>query len=255
VKQLLHIFFRKANTLKLTLGRCSNWPSIILAKCSVRNELDLLLFRDGFRLRVMPPLKQTWGEVFEPAIADIYGIANVNPDLIIDVGANIGAFACRAAFLHPGATIHAFEPSPLHANLLRENAKLNNLRNITSHTNAVTKNGRDVIFSRLGMGGSSGLFFHEGGDSASIKSVSLDCVDFSHSRFLFLKLDCEGAEGEIIEWVCANAVNLPPRILIACEYHHWCPIPQQQIFHALMQTGFNAVGKILFDENYIFASR
>lgn len=224
-------------------------------KCRLRHDLDLLRFRDGFRLKITQPFRQTWGEVFEPAIADVYGIANANPDLIIDVGANIGAFACRAAFLHPSAIIHAFEPSLPHANLLSENVELNKLLNIISHTNAVTKDGRDVIFSQLGTGGSSGLFFHEGGASVPIKSVSLDCVDFSRSGFLFLKLDCEGAEGEIVEWVCANVENLPPRILIACEYHHWCPIPEQQILHALIQAGFNAAGKMLFDESYIFASR
>jgi FkbM family methyltransferase len=217
--------------------------------------LDTLLFRDGFRLKIMQPLKQTWGEVFEPAIAEVYGIAECEPDLIVDVGANIGAFACRAAFLRPRAAVHAFEPSLEHVTLLRENIAQNELKNVRVYDTAVTKDGRDVIFSQLGAGGSSGLFLHEGGNSTQIKSTSLVCVDFSQSRFLFIKLDCEGAEGEIIEWICENLAKLPPRISIACEYHHWCPVPRAQILAGLNACGFVAQGRSLFDQSYIFASK
>ncbi len=97
----------------------------------------------------MPPLKEAWGEIFEPAIADLYGIRACQPDLIIDVGANIGAFTCLAAYLHPDAQVHAFEPSPPHADRLADNVALNRLANVVLHRKAVTKDGRTMVFSQF----------------------------------------------------------------------------------------------------------
>jgi FkbM family methyltransferase len=251
---LLYVFLRKATTLRLTIMRCSNWPAITLAKLGVSRGPEMLRFRSGLRLRPMQPLTKTWGEIFEAAIADVYGITRHNPDLIVDVGANVGAFACMAAHIHPQAIVHAFEPSPPHADQLEQNAALNGLHNIIFHRLAITKDGRDVIFTVLGSGGSSGLFFHEGGTSMQIKSTSLDCIDFSRTRFLFLKLDCEGAEGEIVTWICANLHRLPSHIAIACEYHHWCPISRDKILQDLREHGFASQGRILFGEFYLFAS-
>jgi FkbM family methyltransferase len=250
----LRVLVRKIRTASLILVRCSTWPKIFLAKTGLSHGPEILRLRDGLVLKPMPPLLQTWGEIFEPLIADVYNIRNCNPDLIIDVGANVGAFSCLAAHLHPHATVLAFEPSPAHANLLEQNAKANHLPNIVLHREAVTKDGRDVIFSQLGAGGSSGLFFHEGGTSTKIGSTTLGSVDFSQSRFLFLKLDCEGAEGEVIEWICANLTKLPSHIMIACEYHHWCPIPRDQILRNLETHRFTTQAQTLFDESYLFAS-
>jgi FkbM family methyltransferase len=203
----------------------------------------------------MAPLKETWGEIFEPAIADLYGIRTCAPDLIIDVGANIGAFSCLAAHVHPAAQVHAFEPSGPHADLLAENVALNRLNNVVLHRKAVTKDGRAVIFSKFGTGGASGIVLQGDGPSIRLESTSLDCVDFAPARFLFLKLDCEGAEGEIIEWICANLASLPANINVACEYHHWCPTSLEELLRLLRAHGFEAEPRTLFDESYLFASR
>jgi FkbM family methyltransferase len=250
----LHLLGRKLKTVRTTIAACKNWPSILLHKFGAPVSVETLELRDGLRIRPIPPLKKTWGEIFEPAIADIYDIRKCDPDFIIDVGANIGAFACLAAKTHPRATVHAFEPSQPHADRLAENAALNGLNNIVLHRQAVTKDGRDAVFTVLEGGGSSGFFLHEAGSSSLIGSVSPDCLDFSKSRFLFLKLDCEGAEGEIIEWICTNREKLPSCVRIACEYHHWCPVPSDVILQNLRTCGFVAQERILFDECYLFAS-
>lgn len=252
--RLLHLLARKIRTVWATIVACRNWPSILLYKFGAPISVETLELRNGMRIRPIPPLRKTWGEIFEPAIADVYDIRKCQPDFIVDVGANIGAFACLAAHTHPQATVHAFEPSQQHADKLAENATLNGLNNIVLHRKAVTKDGRDAVFTVLEGGGSSGLFLHEAGRSSLIESVSLDCLDFSKSRFLFLKLDCEGAEGEIIEWVCANQEKLPPNVRIACEYHQWCPLTSDAILQSLHKCGFDAQQRIIFDECYLFAS-
>jgi FkbM family methyltransferase len=255
MNHLFHILLRKATTLRLTIARCSNWPAIVRAKLGISKGPEVVYFRDGFRLEIIRPLKSTWGEIFEPAIADLYEITRHAPDLVIDVGANIGAFACRAAFLHRKAIIHAFEPFAAHAAILRKNIALNRLENVIIHDYPVTKDGREVVFSRIGSGGSSGIFLQDNRDSAvPLKSITLDRINFANFGSSFIKLDCEGAEGEIIEWICSNLSKLPKNITIACEYHPWCPVPLAQSLAKLKAHGFAAEQKSPFDESYIFAS-
>ena len=252
---LFHLARRKLATFAATVRACDNWPQITLAKLNLGGANTELKFRNGLRLQPVPPLRATWGEIFEPAIADLYGIRASKPDLIVDVGANMGAFSCFAAHAHPGALVHAFEPSPAHADMLEANVAVNRLPNVILHRDAVTKDGRDVVFSTIGAGGSSGIFLQGDGPSTHLKSVSLDCIDFSNARSLFIKLDCEGAEGEIIGWICTNLGRLPPQITLACEYHHWCPIPLDQALDMLRAHGFQAERRTLFDEPYVFAGR
>jgi FkbM family methyltransferase len=246
---------RKLATFAATVRACSNWPAVAQARVDASATLEALRFRDGLQLRPMQPLQRTWGEIFEPAIADVYGIRACEPDLIVDVGANIGAFACLAGHTHPRAQVHAFEPSAPHADLLEANVALNRLTNVVVHRAPVTRDGREVIFTELGAGGASGIILHENGRAVPMQSVSLSCLDFSGKESVFLKLDCEGAEGEIIEWICANLSCLPPRLLLACEYHHWCPISSDQLLMMLRAHGFQADPRTLFDESYLFASR
>ncbi len=125
---------------------------------------------------------------------------------------------------------------------------------MTVYPQPVTRDGREVLFSSLGSGGGSGIFLHDGGNSIALRSTSLATIAFETFRSLFLKLDCEGAEGEIIGWICAHKSTLPPDIIIACEYHHWCPIPLAEIIRELRAYEFSVEEKILFDETYLFAS-
>jgi FkbM family methyltransferase len=252
---LAHLARRKLTTFAGTVRACSNWPAVTRAKLYSSARIDVLQFRNGLKLRPMAPLRSTWGEVFEPAIADVYRIRDRPADLIVDVGANIGAFACFAAYTHPRAIVHAFEPSTAHANLLLANVALNCLTNLILHRAPVTRDSRDVVFSEQGTGGASGIILHEEGRAIPMKSVSLDTLDFSGMRSAFIKLDCEGAEGEIIDWICANVSGLPPRIDLACEYHHWCPIRRDRLLEKLHVHGFRAEPRTLFDESYLFATR
>jgi FkbM family methyltransferase len=195
--------------------------------------------------------------VFEPAVADIYGISQIpSPDLILDIGANIGAFSCCAARYHPKSRIHSFEPSRKHADQLLSNVRRNGLQNITLHTAPVTADGRRVTFHEIGEGGSSGIYM-EGHNAVALESLSLQFLspEFSQARSLFIKLDCEGAEAEIIPWVCNNLAFLPAKLQIIGEYHHGAPKKLEELTQILSNSHFKVTIKRRFEEVYFSASR
>ena len=85
-------------------------------------------------------------------------------------------------------------------------------------------------------------------------SASLETIDFSNAARVFFKVDCEGAEGEIIEWICAHRACLPASLRLACEYHPWCPVPLPDAVALLRRHDFSVETPVLFDEQYLFAS-
>ncbi len=249
-----HVLRRKLRTFSTIVGRCSNWPEVAAGRLGLIKSPVSIRLRDGLQIASLRPLRTTFGEIFEPAIADLYGIRGEDADLVIDVGANIGAFTCLAARCLPAATVHAFEPSAPHVEQCVQNVELNRLKNVVIHRTAVTCDGREVCFQVNGDGGSSGLFF-PGDREIVMPSVSLDSVDFSGSRRAFVKLDCEGAEGEIVNWICQNQSRLPASLKLACEWHPWCPVPMAEAVETLGLHEFRVSTPLLFDEQYLFASR
>ena len=249
-----HIVARKLRTFSTIVGRCSNWPEVAAGRIGLLDTPMTIRLRDGLQIASLRSLRTTFGEIFEPAIADLYGIRSEKADLVVDVGANIGAFTCLAARCLPGATVHAFEPSIPHVAQCLRNVKLNRLDNVVAHRTAVTGDGREVRFQVNGDGGSSGLFF-PGEEEIVMPSVSLDAVSFRSSKRAFIKLDCEGAEGEILDWICRNLTRLPEALKIACEWHAWCPVPMTEAVEALRRHEFEVETPQLFDEQYLFASR
>ena len=117
----------------------------------------------------------------------------------------------------------------------------------------VTCDGRDVQFARLDNRGASNIYESSPGGMETMASTTLDCVDFSGSKSLFVKLDCEGAEGEIIDWLIAHRAQLSPAVHISCEYHPWYPIPRSEAARRLRDAGFRAVESRTFGEGMLFA--
>ena len=254
----LHLLRRKLQTFSTTVARVRNWPAVSFARLGWGTEPRVSVqLRDGLVLEPLHPLHATWGEIFEPAIADLYGVralaaSSEPPDLVVDVGANVGAFACFAGWLLPKARVEAFEPSAEHADQFERNVVTNRLKNVSLHRRAVTRDGRDITFQVNAEGGSSGIFL-PGDRTVRLTSVALDAVEFYGARRCFIKLDCEGAEGEILPWLCEHRASLPPALRIACEFHHWSPLSLADSAELLARNGFAVTTPVRFDEQYLFA--
>lgn len=142
-------------------------------------------------------------EVFVDKYYDYPELSTKDP-VIFDIGANTGFFAIRMKQLYPSSVIYCFEPFPSNFKQLSTNIELSNFK--------------DVNLLPIGVGGASRkekLFIHKnniGGHSiiqsetnndqfVEIELISLKQIFKNQgiSRCDFLKMDCEGAEGEIIK--------------------------------------------------------
>ena len=144
-------------------------------------------------------------------------------DVVVDIGANIGIVALYLAKKHPGLRIIAIEPVPTTFSHLRENVRANGVNNITALNCAVTRDGRDLqmIVNPGHSGGSTGHLRNmrqPGHYNLTVKSRTLDGIfdEYVPGRCRLLKIDCEGAEYEILTGArCLQSVDH-----LGIEIHH-----------------------------------
>lgn len=126
-----------------------------------------------------------------------------NP-VIIDIGANVGIVSFYFAKKYPNAKIFAYEPHPLNYENLVKGIKTNKIDNVYPFNLAV--------FSKSNL--NVKIHLHENNTSASsvfrylpedpyveVKTISLEDI-IKQNNILhidFLKIDCEGAEFDILE--------------------------------------------------------
>lgn len=212
----------------------------ILSKHKKGNE-QIAQLRNGVKFY----FKLKWGEfgpIYEIWCQKIYTkyYQIKNEDVVIDIGANIGAFSIFAAKAAKGVKVFSYEPNSKTFERLFKNIKINNLENFIF----------PFQIGIAGYGGERKLFINQNSslDSALYKNYSsisknnflfvktitledvfknnnLDCCDF-------LKIDAEGAEYEIL-------FNTPIEYLkkirnIGLEYHQ----RHEKIIDFLKQINF-----------------
>lgn len=141
-------------------------------------------------------------------------------DIVVDIGAHIGAFSVWAAKRAPQGRVYAFEPNRENYDLLVENVRLNGLTNVeTFHAAVSDREGEAVLFHSKYSSVSHSFFESGDRDCATVRSISLAGIMESNrlDRVDYLKVDAEGAEYLIL-------LNAPPETLkkvnrIFIEFH------------------------------------
>lgn len=152
-----------------------------------------------------------YSEIFIEHCYDYPVIQNARP-VIIDIGANTGLFALRMKQLYPEAMIYCYEPFPSNFAQLSENIKASKLKDVFTIPNGVGGNSRTELLyiNKTNLGGHS-LFASEAHSNESVEIVITDIEqvlnDTRHESIDLIKMDCEGAEYEILKAISPEMVK------------------------------------------------
>lgn len=205
-----------------------NWPDFLVHYMGIKKGGAEYLFRNGIRIKTKDTISTaTVAVIF---IKKDYG--NVpEGSLVIDIGANIGVYSIFAS-IAKNAKIFAFEPVSENFAMLKENVKLNSLEGKIHAFNlgiAGKEEERKIFLgdspfhSFLPQDDSPFNALYKSGKSQNyleISCISLKDV-FDRNKIIscdILKMDCEGAEYEIL-------YNFPDEYFkrikeIRMEYHN-----------------------------------
>lgn len=144
-------------------------------------------------------------------------------DVIVDVGANIGAFTVFAALQATSGRVISLEPVATNFSLLRANVQGNGLSNVQLvHAGVASQHGkRELFLSDLSTGRHS-LYAEVAGHTSRREVVQMTTIEelfaaYGVVRCDYLKLDCEGAEFEILTALDEEVARRIRRV--GLEYH------------------------------------
>lgn len=145
-------------------------------------------------------------------------------DTVVDIGGYIGSFALPAAQRAGPGRIYSFEPSPDNFRQLEINLRLNDLPNVQVFNLGVASSDRTITLFLDHMNPASNSIYLRSDQGKGEHCVQREAISigtlfarYGIDRCDFLKVDCEGAEYEIL-------MSLDRPILdrigkIACELH------------------------------------
>lgn len=234
-----------------------NWYMLYAGRYGfLRKEIELI-HRSGLRIKLRPDtddlrivksnfVKKNYTRDFVPITKD---------SIVVDVGAHIGSFSIMAA--KSAYKVLAFEPEPNNYRMLKKNMELNHLENMSIFEMAVS-----------GISGYQDIYTYQGGSSADyslykrgitniktgrIPTISVEDIIRREDlpRIDFLKLDCEGAEHDILRNI---SFETAAKILgIAMETHSVPPGFSIDIPNRLRELGFEV--KMSRNGGYLYAKR
>ncbi len=154
---------------------------------------------------------------------EVHGVSIQDGWAVLDIGAGLGDFAVSVARAHPTCRIYAFEPFAESLTLLQSNLALNGVTTVQAFPYAI---GAEA--GQLQLQTSTGIAVKHstaqpatapaaGGIGVQSKTLTQVFEELNLSRCDFLKMDCEGAEYDIL-------LTCPPDTLgkiwhISLEYH------------------------------------
>lgn len=178
-------------------------------------------------------------------------------DIVIDVGAHIGLFTLYASQFCTKGKIYSFEPVKENYNLLLKNIKSNNL-NQENCFNLAVSNSNQPIKLYLNEDESGHSMLSESNQSTTVDSISLQKFfdENNIERCNFLKLDCEGAEYEILKNLPITYLKKIDKMVI--EYHMADTNPEllTELKKNLSENNFRIEIKHLFpDIGFLYAKK
>jgi FkbM family methyltransferase len=239
-----------------------NWWSIFYSRITSKVQKTVQLGSgEQFQGDSLSLVFEVVDEVFCKQIYKYEPVSIQKGDVVIDIGANIGVFSVYA--VKCGAKhVHAYEPNPANVKLIKNNLKLNAIADlVTVHSVAVSGEvgSTRLYLAHLNVGHT--LFDHNIKGRLD-KFIKVNTVSLAHiinsnklDRVDFLKLDCEGSEGDIL-------LSTPKSVWskigkIAIEYHNnVSKLKHKEICQYLEKFGYHTtISEQGTDFGFIYAWR
>ncbi|MDG7013008.1 MAG: FkbM family methyltransferase [Nitrososphaerota archaeon] len=122
--------------------------------------------------------------------------------VIVDIGANVGVFSILAASRFGSARVHSFEPSPKNFEMLKRNVALNHMDSVVSTYRLCVAgaSGSRVLNLSEEMVANSLYEVHKKRGETTVRCITLrEVLELTGApKIDFAKIDCEGAEVEIL---------------------------------------------------------
>ncbi len=168
-------------------------------------------------------------------------------DIVVDIGAHKGVFVGYAAQFSP-AKIIAVEPDPDNFARLGQFIQTNQIENVTAYANAVWKSKGHLPFYRAASSSRNSLLGRDVvsdqplSSTLQVETITLEELLADIPKVDFLKLDCEGAEFEILQ-------NTPPGVFgriqkVVMEYHAEADDPVLQKTEERLAAHFSEIKRV-----------
>jgi len=203
-------------------------------------------------------------ETFLDRFYERYGTTIADQWVIIDIGGGIGDFAIFAATHHPQNRVITFEPTPDSFTTLETNIRLNNIGNVEAFQKAIWSSSDKIVMNTLvgepiQFNSQSFIAGNVTDDQFLVDAITLQEVfeRMNIDKCSLMKIDCEGAEYEIL-------LNTPDSILerierIVMEYHEGVtPYSHTDLEQFLTKRGFSVKAYPNFvheDLGYLYATQ
>jgi FkbM family methyltransferase len=162
----------------------------------------------------------------------------------VDVGAAIGDFTVHAARRVGDGVVHAFEPLPDNFARLEEHVRLNGVTNVRASAEAIAAEpGTLSLYTVTGLTGQhrtagDGRAAAEPAIRVPATTLARAFDDRGIARCDLLKIDCEGAEFDIVLGLDRSVLDRVARVVL--EYHdHVTPHRHEELVTFLEGHGFD----------------
>ncbi|SRX75628.1 FkbM family methyltransferase [Aequorivita antarctica] len=260
-KQSIYRIKRVIQEIMLLRKNFYNWDSIIKRTINGKS-VNTLNLRNGLNFyNANNNTLSIFKEIFVNKVYDQGEVKIKEGDVVFDIGANVGVFSLYASKIK-GTQVFAFEPHPSNFKILLNNVNQNNIENIKCFDYALGSDNEDRILIEGNIAGGHKLSYKDVSQNAEgslkVKSVTLASMKekLSIDKIDFVKLDCEGAEGEIIQSLGLDGLKKINKIAIEFHDNHSI-LSHEQILKELHNAGFKTSlkwdGKSYF--GYIYANK
>lgn len=161
--------------------------------------------------------------------------------IIVDVGAHKGLFSSYVRALNPTVPVLAFEPDEKNFSYLKKNLAKNHIDGVRAKSLAVAGRAGRRTFS-LSVDSHNHSLVEDFGEAVGerlVECTTLEEVFHKNGveRCALLKIDCEGAEFEILETVAAEVFNKTEAFYV--EYHQFtAEMQHQRLVKIFEKNGF-----------------